>query len=422
MPLNSEKEARRAEVALESYPHPLFPTLNGNLYFTKPPLHTILASPLLYTAELFALTLEQKIFLLRLISLFSYLGISFLLYLCLERNLELSLLTLFILFSSFRFLSFISRIDLEPLFVFFTTLSLYFFLLYERKNQSIYVYLFYLASGLATLVRGPLNLLLILGIYLYNFIPSFKSRSILVFLPGLIFFFLPIILWVGLVLLQFGPQAFNELLLDLKTRSLEKGDPPYYYLLSLLLNFLPYFLLLILKGKRTLSIIKKKDLLLPLIILGLSLLVLSFSGKKYDKYLLFLHPLVALFLAKSLYELYALRLLLPLALVLFFLNFSVVFALNLKQIKELAPKIEALKKELGCSEKICFASEENHLFVLLCQRRIPSCQMVPSVERLIIISPSSCPGKILKTLKDPYKKAKEWYFCEHTSSLLNLPP
>jgi len=86
LPITSHQEARRALIALESKTHPLFPTLNGEPYLVKPPLHPILASPLLILGSILNFNTEAQIFLLRILTLLSYLSISYIIFQILEKT------------------------------------------------------------------------------------------------------------------------------------------------------------------------------------------------------------------------------------------------------------------------------------------------------------------------------------------------
>jgi len=191
LPITSHQEARRTLIALESKYNPLFPTLNGEPYLVKPPLHPILASPLLLLASALNLGRNAEIFLLRFLSLLAYVGTSYIVFLLLEKDLRQSLIAIFILFSSYRFLSFALRIDLEPSFVFLCILSFYLFVKYEKERKSYLIYAFYIVSSLASLVRGPLNLLLMFSLFLYAVLKYKKQAISFLRLHGLILYFYP---------------------------------------------------------------------------------------------------------------------------------------------------------------------------------------------------------------------------------------
>ena len=409
-------------IALESKQNPLFPTLNGEPYLVKPPLHPILASPLLLLASALNLGTEAEIFLLRLLSLLAYIGTSYIVFLLLEKDLRQSLIAIFILFSSYRFLSFALRIDLEPPFVFFCLLSFYLFVKYEKERKSYLIYAFYIVLSLASLVRGPLNLLLMFSLFLYAVL-KYKKEAISFLKPhGFILYLFPQALWYGLAYLKFGKEPFQEFIVDLQTRTVGKGDPFYYYLLSLSLNFLPYLLLLFLKAQNLLKI-NHQDLLLYFIPSFIPLLILSFTGEKFDKYLLFIYPIFAILLAKILLNLYSERFVFYATFALFILNLLACSLSYILQITSLRPKIISLQKSIPCQEKLCSYDEPVYLFSFLCERKIPKCKERKDLGSALVIMGISCEEKGYQTkltLKDPYKE-KNWYFCLE-SEKEKLPP
>jgi 4-amino-4-deoxy-L-arabinose transferase-like glycosyltransferase len=422
LPITSHQEARRALVALESKHNPLFPTLNGEPYLVKPPLHPILASPLLLLTSALNLGTDVQIFLLRFLSLLAYVGTSYIVFLLLEKDLRQSLIAIFILFSSYRFLSFALRIDLEPPFVFLCLLSFYLFVKYEKERKSYLIYAFYIVLSLASLVRGPLNLLLILSLFLYAVL-KYKKEAISFLRPhGFILYLFPQALWYGLAYLKFGKEPFQEFFLDLQTRTAGKGDPFYYYFLSLGLNFLPYLLLLLLKARRFLKI-NHKDLLLYFISSFMPLLILSFTGEKFDKYLLFIYPIFAILLAEILLNLYSERFVFYATFFLFILNLLACSLSYVLQITSLRPKIMSLQKSIPCQERLCSYDEPVYLFSLLCERKISKCKERKDLGSALVIMGIPCEEKGYQTkltLKDPYKE-KNWYFCLE-SEKEKLPP
>jgi 4-amino-4-deoxy-L-arabinose transferase-like glycosyltransferase len=422
LPITSHQEARRALIALESKHNPLFPTLNGEPYLVKPPLYPILASPLLLLASALNLGTDAQIFLLRFLSLLAYIGTSYIVFLLLEKDLRQSLIATFILFSSYRFLSFALRIDLEPPFVFFCLLSFYLFVKYEKERKSYLIYAFYIVSSLASLVRGPLNLLLILSLFLYAVLKYKKEAISFLRLHGLILYLFPQVLWYGLAYLKFGKEPFQEFIVDLQTRTAGKGDPFYYYLLSLSLNFLPYLLLLLLKARSLLKI-NHHDLLLYFIPSFMPLLILSFTGEKFDKYLLFIYPIFAILLAKILLNLYSERFVFYATFFLFILNLLACSLTYVLQITSLRPKIISLQKSIPCQERLCSYDEPVYLFSLLCEKKIPKCKEKKDLSSTFVIMGVLCEEKGYQTklsLKDLYKE-KNWYFCVE-SKKEKLPP
>ncbi len=191
LPLLSYQEARRAIIIQETFlSHSLIPQFNGEPYFTKPPLHTWLSFPFFALGKI----TQQEIFFMRLLSFLSYFGAIYFIYLFSQKNFSKTLLSVLILFSSYRFLSFIYRIDLEPLFVFLTLGTIYFALKYNENSLFKYSFLFYLFFALAFMVRGPLHFFLLPAFLLYALFSINKNFLKLLFNPAGWFIFLSIVL------------------------------------------------------------------------------------------------------------------------------------------------------------------------------------------------------------------------------------
>ncbi len=253
---------------------------------------------------------------------------------------------------------------------------------------------------------------------------KYKKQAVSFLKPnGLILYLLPQALWYGLAYLKFGKDPFQGFLLDLKTRTAGKGDPFYYYFVSLGLNFLPYLILWFLKARSLLKI-DHQSILLYLISSFTPLLILSFTGEKFDKYLLFIHPLFAILLAKILLNLYSEKLLFYTTFILFIINFLACSLSYAFQIKSLRPKILFLEKNLPCQERLCFLDEPLYLFSILCESKIPKCKDSVDFKSALVIMGMPCEEKGYQrvlTLKDPYK-GKNWYFCVEEDEKEKLAP
>jgi hypothetical protein len=261
-----------------------------------------------------------------------------------------------------------------------------------------------------------------LSLFLYAVLKYKKQAISFLKLHGLIFYFIPQALWYGLAYLKFGKEPFQEFFVDLQTRTAGKGDPFYYYFFSLALNFLPYLLLLLLKARSLLKI-NHRDLSLYLISFFIPLLILSFTGQKFDKYLLFIYPMFAILLAKILLNLYSERFVFYATFAFFILNFLACSLSYVLQITSLRPKIISLQKSIPCQERLCFFNEPVYLFSLLCERTIPKCKHSVDLSSTLVIMGIPCEEKGYQTrltLKDPYKE-KNWYFCVE-SEKEKLPP
>lgn len=160
-------------------------------------------------------------------------------------------MNVFILFTFFRFLSFIYRIDLESLFILFLFTSVYFILKYNENPSLRNVFLFYVFFSFAFMVRGPLHFFLIPSIFLYAFVYKTHNLLKILFNPlGWLIFLIIVLPFYLYGYLNFGPQVFKEFIeTDLSDRLFSEKDPFYYYFKALFLNFFPFFLLLLFKVK-----------------------------------------------------------------------------------------------------------------------------------------------------------------------------
>lgn len=418
LPLLSLQEARRAVIIQETFlSKSILPTFNGEPYFTKPPLHTYLSLPF-YALGRF---LSKEIFFMRLLSLGSYLFSAYLIYLICRRDLTKTLLSLAILFSSFRFLSFIYRIDLEPLFVLFTTLSFYFLLRYLDKPTLGIALVFYLGFALAFLVRGPLHFFLLPAFGLYALI--FKKKPLLrllLYLPGWGLFLILVLPWYLYGYLKFGPDIFKEFLkTDLSERLVSQKDPFYYYFKALILNFFPFLLLLLLKlkfiYKDASRYLKAHPLALYFFSVFIPLLLLSFTGSKFDKYLLYLYPITSLWLAELLLQFYSRNLLLKVSSVILFLNFFVLTILTYLPLKDLETNTLLWVKNLDPKENYLFYQQVHPLASYILQRPLAVLEDEAKAKEALnkdhsILTPVELkPLRPHLVLPDPYKKGRYWY-------------
>lgn len=426
LPLLSYQEARRAVIIQETFlSQSLIPMFNGEPYFTKPPLHTWISLPF----YAIGLLIHQEIPALRLLSFLCYFGIIFLIYLLSQKNPFKTLLTTFILFSFHRFLSFIYRIDLEPLFVFCFLLSFYTLLKFAENPSHKRGLLFYLFFALAFMVRGPLHFFLFLSIFIYAFL--FKNKTflkILFYPPGWLLFLVITVPFYLYGYFTFGEKVFHEFLkTDLSSRLFAEKDPFYYYFKAFLLNTFPFLFLLLLKIKTLtrnyLFFLQSYPLNLYFSIFFFSLVFLSFTGEKFDKYLLFIYPLSALFFSEILIKLYEERFLLKISTLFYLINCSAVLITLTISYPDIKKTIILWKNTLDPKRSYFFQKEIHPLFLYLLKRPIPLLTEVKEKKGIyqethqkkekILISSEIIKNKNLKwVLQDPYKKGKFWYLYE----------
>ncbi len=419
LPLLSYQEARRAIIIQETFLFKnLIPTFNGEPYLTKPPLHTYLSLPFFALGKF----LGKEIFFLRLVSFLSYFILILSLYFILKRDLWKTFLITLLLFSSYRFLSFIYRIDLEPLFIALVSLNIFFLINYLEAPSSKKAFFFFLTLALAFMVRGPLHFLFFPAFLGYAFL--YRERSLLkllFFIPGWLLFLILVLPFYLMGYLKFGASVFYEFLyIDLRERiGASQRDPFYYYFKALFFNFFPYLLLILFKTKKlwlNLAELKEKPFLkFFLFIIFIPLFILSFTGEKFDKYLLFLYPFLAIILAEVLGYLYSARFLLSLALGLYFINFLALIFSLLWSLGDLKNTVTLWQRNLDPKKSYVFYEEIQPLALYLLKRpvkvilREEKLRMYPGPETLLLSPKEIVPKKPVLILPDPYKKQKFWY-------------
>lgn len=420
LPPLSYQEIKRAVIVQEAYSgNVLFPTYNGIPYLTKPPLYTWVSLPF-YTLGKIS---SNEIFFLRIFSIFCYVLLSYFIYLFWKKDFFKTFVTLFILFSSFRFLSFSFRIDLEPFFILLSFLAIYFGYIFIKTLNIKNAYLFYIFLGLSILVRGPLNFFIFPALFLYSLF--FKNKNILkliFFFKGWTLFLLIIFPWYILGYFKYGLNAFNEFLfIDLKERLYSPNkDPFYYYFKALILNFLPYFILILFKLKEVYkNLIKEKNIdeetIFFVFLFIIPTFIMSFTGEKFDKYLLYLYPFFSIFLVNILTKFYSITTLLKVSICLSLINLFILISIHLNELDVLKYKIEIVQKNLPKREKIVFFGKENPFFVYFYGKPIKVIHQEKEVleyieKKYTIISDRTLKGlTILKVIPDPYKKDIIWY-------------
>lgn len=425
LPLLSYQEARRAVIIQETYLNSsLLPTYNGSPYFTKPPLYIWLSLPF-YGLGIF---LNNELFGIRLLSLLSYSLIAYLIYLIQKKDPQKTLLSLLILFSSFRFLSFIYRLDIEPLFILFNLLSFYYLLKYIENPSNLSALLFYFFFASAFLVRGPLNFFLFPAYLLYALYFKEKRLIKLLFNPlGIMIFLLLITPWYLYGYIKFGKEVFQEFLFkDIGDRLVTKKDPFYYYFKAYFLNFFPFLLLILAKFKEIGLYLREKSTYLfriSIFSLLIPLFLLSFTGEKFDKYLLFLFPYSALALTELLLYLFRHKWLFLIGTLSFALNFIVIAVplyLTTEEIKtQSLIFLKSIPKEQ--KQKLAFFQKIHPLVLYHLKKSLPLLRKEEEIslylkKGYLILSPELIKDLPYQAvLPEPYKKGEFWYLYKENS-------
>ncbi len=298
----SHAESRRAEIARNMIDTGDFmvPEVNGNVILTKPPLYywSLAAS--------FAVNGEATEGTARIVSaLFGFATILLVIVIgAYLYNFETGLYSAGVLATSYLFVFFMRFVELDMTFTFFITLSFYFLIRHMNEyEKNVWGYLFWLATALAFMVKGPFALLFPLvailvlvpfnfGVYRVNriFPPLGVAGFLVITAPWFVYVFL---------FSEAGP-IFMEEALQRAVDSRGQSRGIFYYLGSLG-NFAPWILILPLA---LIGAFKREsaasDIVLSWFTAGF--ILASLIGAKNHHYILPLYPAMALLCGRYLHE------------------------------------------------------------------------------------------------------------------------
>ena len=165
---------------------------------------------------------------------------------------KIGLMAGFILATMSTFITYHRHFRVDPVLLFFTTLSLYGFVsgYQASKKRFLFFALFYLAMAGAFLSKGIIGVAIpaaTVGVFLITK-KDFKAIVKLLLNPALLFFILPIFLWVVSVWWLEGLGIFKEIIRQSLFRflspSADHAKPFYYYFAQALAAPLPWTILL----------------------------------------------------------------------------------------------------------------------------------------------------------------------------------
>jgi len=225
---------------------------------------------------------------------------------------QIGLMGGFILATMSSFITYHRHFRVDPALLFFVTLSLYGFVAGYQASRKRFLFsaLFYLAMAGAFLSKGIVGMAIpaaTVAVFLITK-KDFKAIGKLLLNPAILFFFLPIFLWVGSVWHLEGLGIFKEIirqsLFRFLSSSADHAKPFYYYFIPALLAPMPWtILLLVLTWSRWRSAPSGEPLFhgsllwFALVWLLTGLVGLSFASAKRPLYLGPLYPSFALLAA-----------------------------------------------------------------------------------------------------------------------------
>jgi 4-amino-4-deoxy-L-arabinose transferase-like glycosyltransferase len=225
---------------------------------------------------------------------------------------KIGLMAGFILATTSTFITFHRHFRVDPVLLFFTTLSLYGFIAGHQASRKRFLFfsLFYLGMAGASLSKGMIGIAIpaaTVAVFLITK-KDFKAIVKLLLTPALLFFILPIFLWVISVWRIEGLDIFKEIIRQsiwrFSSSSADHAQPLYYYFIPALLAPMPWTILLfVLIWYRWRPAPSRKPfphsslLWFALVWLLTGLLGLSFASAKRHLYLGPLYPSFALLAA-----------------------------------------------------------------------------------------------------------------------------
>ncbi len=414
-PISSYYEARTL-IAIKTASH------NFSLFLTDYPHYF---SRILYFLtgsffyKIFSSFPNGDIFSLRLLSVISYSLLAIFLTGFYEKNfLEKYLLGILILFTSYRFLVFVNRIDALPFYIFLTTggiSSAYFYLKTQKRKFAI---LFWSLCILSFFSYGWFHLLVIPALFLSGILLREKRVFYLIFnIYGIffgsflfsLFYILAKKFHINLPLNFISYHTFFKL----------NSDLILYYFKNLFINYVPYFLL---TAFAFFKLFKKKKLEEDRLCFSLFIMVvittflLSFTGEKYNKYLLFLYPFLAVFFSLILSETLSIGFLEKVVIFLFVINLTAFLSIQIYRMGKTEYRMEILRKVVSeyKNRPLFFWKKNNPVIVYYYGKPVKVIQNFKELKNLNFSEIRIIAQKVLNScsyeriIPDPYKE-KLWY-------------
>lgn len=303
-------EPRYAEVAREMMASGqyLVPHLNGEIYREKPPLRfwTICLAAFV-TGELD----EMAVRLPAALEATATLVLVFLLGLKLfDRRTAWLSAAVFVSTLKILWQGRVGQIDM--LLIFLVTLGMYFFVRGWSEQRPLFYRLFFVATGLATIAKGPAGFLPPLLAISAFLLLTRQREELKRFRPflGIGIWLLTVLCWLGPATLVGGWSYFERLLVDQNVRRFADPwhhfQPWYYYLKVLPADFFPWLPLLpaaLVPAWRGLEGKKREGVLLCLAWVAVTIVFFSLSPAKRTVYILTMYPGLALVVGHGLHRL-----------------------------------------------------------------------------------------------------------------------
>jgi 4-amino-4-deoxy-L-arabinose transferase-like glycosyltransferase len=200
---------------------------------------------------------------------------------------------------------------LDTPFVFFITLSVFFFVIGLKYSDNRWFTGFWVSSALSVLVKGPVGLILaLLYVLIFIFVTGrWNLLKPLILSPGLVFFIMLSVPWfwgmINVYREPFVELVFNYFFLNrIVDPVMEQGGSAWYYVPFLLAGFLPWTPFIPMIGKIVYQ--NREDYRIRFLMLWilLTFIIFTISATKRPNYLMFIYPALSLTLGWILNEVF----------------------------------------------------------------------------------------------------------------------
>lgn len=301
IPLSTLNEGRRALVVQEMFHQHtwLLPTLNGQLYLSKPPLFYWIAlcfSHLWGTVSEWSVRLPSAIAAILLLWLTFVTGKKYF-------NVFVAMMATILLCANLEFAQMARRAEIEMLLSLFCMSAWICFIQYiQTRRQSMLIFS-YVLLALAVMSKGPVALLFVsLPALVYGLLC--RDRLVIKYFSHVlawIIFLLIAGIWYWLVSMRLGFDIWDSVIqkdMVEKIQSTENAKPWLGYLGWILIDFFGLIMVLFWRSHYFIQHIKQnRPAMIMLIGALVPLLIFSLFSNKHDKYLLPIYPLLALLVA-----------------------------------------------------------------------------------------------------------------------------
>jgi 4-amino-4-deoxy-L-arabinose transferase-like glycosyltransferase len=191
--------------------------------------------------------------------------------------------------------------DLDALQMLFIVLA-FFLIFYNFKNKALSFLLSYFFLGLGYLTKGPLVFLPLVMNSIYIFKHGVKLKSLAL---GITVFLMPILIWYGFMIVNFGSSFLNEQLnyhvYQRAFSTLEGHSEPIYFYIQLFIdprvNLLGIPFILVFLNKLKIRDRQRKIRLYSFLFIVITLLIITIANTRLAWYIIPIYPFLALFLS-----------------------------------------------------------------------------------------------------------------------------